>query len=490
MTKEIRLNAFDMNCVVHQSAGLWTHPRDRAVEYTSLEYWTDLAQILERGLFDGLFIADVLGVYDVYGGNVDTAISQAIQIPLNDPVLVIPPMAQVTKHLGFGVTCTLSFEPPYPFARRMSTLDHLTRGRIGWNIVTGYLNSAAKGVGMDAQNAHDHRYDIADEYMEVVYKLWEGSWEDDAVVRDRDNRIFARPDKVHKIHHHGENYRVDAIHLCEPSPQRTPLLYQAGASNRGCEFAARHAECVFLLGPSKQVVAPRVADIRRRAARYGRNPAEILIFTLMTVIVGRTEAEAKAKFDDYRSHISHAGALTLFSGWTGIDFSRYALDDPIRYLKNDAINSAVEAFTLADPNRTWTVREIAEFVGIGGMGPILVGSPEQIADELESWIETTDIDGFNLCYAVTPESFTDFVDLVVPELQRRGVYKREYREGTLREKFYGPGRARLPESHPASAYRHRAAAADTAPAAAIVNDDQSVAQGLEQSFGQSFGRLS
>jgi len=480
MTKEIRLNAFDMNCVVHQSAGLWTHPRDRAVDYTSLEYWTDLAQILERGRFDGLFIADVLGVYDVYGGNADTALSQGIQVPLNDPVLVIPPMAQVTKHLGFGVTCTLSFEPPYPFARRMSTLDHLTRGRIGWNIVTGYLNSAAKGVGMNAQNAHDHRYDIADEYMEVVYKLWEGSWEDDAVVRDRQNRIFAQPDKVHKIHHHGENYRLDAIHLCEPSPQRTPVLYQAGASNRGCEFAARHAECVFLLGPSKQVVAPRVADIRQRAARYGRNPAEILIFTLMTVIVGRTEAEAKAKFEEYRSHISHAGALTLFSGWTGIDFSQYSLDDPIRYLKNDAINSAVEAFTLADSNRTWTVREIAEFVGIGGMGPVLVGSPEQIADELESWIETTDIDGFNLCYAVTPESFADFVDLVVPELQRRGVYKREYREGTLREKLYGPGRARLPVSHPANAYRHHVAGAVDAPAA-VGNEDH----GGGESFGQN-----
>jgi alkanesulfonate monooxygenase SsuD/methylene tetrahydromethanopterin reductase-like flavin-dependent oxidoreductase (luciferase family) len=192
----------------------------------------------------------------------------------------------------------------------------------------------------------------------------------------------------------------------------------------------------------------------------------------MTVIVGRTEAEAKAKFDDYRSHISYAGALTLFSGWTGIDFSRYSLDDPIRYLKNDAINSAVEAFTLADPNRTWTVREIAEFVGIGGMGPILVGSPEQIADELESWIEVTDIDGFNLCYAVTPESFTDFVDMVVPELQRRGVFKREYREGTLREKLYGHGRARLPESHPANAYRVRTASAatDTAPAP-LVSDD-------------------
>jgi FMN-dependent oxidoreductase (nitrilotriacetate monooxygenase family) len=273
------------------------------------------------------------------------------------------------------------------------------------------------------------------------------------------------------IHHHGENYRVDAIHLCEPSPQRTPVLYQAGASNRGCEFAARHAECVFLLGPSKQVVAPRVADIRQRAARYGRSPAEILIFTLMTVIVGRTDAEAKAKFEEYRSHISHEGALTLFSGWTGIDFSRYSLDDPIRYLKNDAINSAVEAFTRADPNKTWTVREVAEFVGIGGMGPLLVGSPEQIADEFESWIEATDLDGFNLAYAVTPETFTDFVELVVPELQRRGIYKREYSEGTLREKLYGPGRARLPENHPAAAYRHRAAAAAPAP---LVTDSQSL----------------
>src|SRR6202045_2401763 len=255
MTKESRLNAFDMNCVVHQSAGLWTHPRDHAVDYTSLEYWTELAQILERGCFDGLFIADVLGVYDVYGGNVDTAISQGIQVPLNDPVLVIPPMAQVTKHLGFGVTCTLSFEPPYPFARRMSTLDHLTRGRIGWNIVTGYLNSAAKGVGMNAQNAHDLRYRIADEYMEVMYKLWEGSWEGGAVVRDKKSGIFANPEKVHSVHHEGKYYRVDAIHLCEPSPQRTPVLYQAGASTRGRAFAAAHAECVFINGPTPQVVA-------------------------------------------------------------------------------------------------------------------------------------------------------------------------------------------------------------------------------------------
>jgi FMN-dependent oxidoreductase (nitrilotriacetate monooxygenase family) len=455
MTREIRLNAFDMNCVVHQSAGLWRHPRDRSDEYNRLDYWIEVAEILERGKFDALFIADVLGVYDVYGGNVDAALEEATQIPLNDPVLLIPPMARTTKHLGFGVTCTLSFEPPYPFARRMSTLDHLTEGRIGWNIVTGYLNSAAKGVGRDSQNSHDLRYRIADEYMEVMYKLWEGSWEGGAVVRDKKSGIFTRPDKVHKVVHEGEYYRVDAIHLSEPSPQRTPVLYQAGASNAGCEFAAKHAECVFLLGPSKQVVAPRVADIRARARRHGRNPTDIKIFTLMTVITGRTEAEAQARYDEYRSYISHRGALTLLAGWTGIDFSKFELDDVIQYIKNDAINSAVEAFTVADPTRKWTVEEIAEFVGIGGMGAIVVGSPQSVVDQLEAWVRDTDVDGFNLAYAVTPESFSEFVDLVVPELQRRGVYKRDYAPGTLREKLYGAGRMLLPNDHPAAVHRRR-----------------------------------
>src|SRR6267143_7197192 len=192
MKKEIRLNAFAMNCVAHQSPGLWTHPRDRTSEYNRLPYWTDLAKTLERGRFDGLFLADVLGVYDVFGGNPDAALRNATQTPANDPLLLIPAMAAVTEHLGFGVTCTLSYEPPYPFARRMSTLDHLTEGRIGWNVVTGYLDSAARGAGKDRQTAHDDRYDVADEYMEVVYKLWEGSWEDDAARRDR-ARNLCRP---------------------------------------------------------------------------------------------------------------------------------------------------------------------------------------------------------------------------------------------------------------------------------------------------------
>jgi long-chain alkane monooxygenase len=450
--KEIRLNAFQMNTAVHQSPGLWTHPRDRSDTYRDLDYWTSLARTLERGRFDGIFLADVLGIYDVYGGSADAALKHGVQVPINDPLLLVPAMAQVTEHLGFGVTCTLSYEPPYSFARRMSTLDHLTKGRVGWNIVTGYLESAAKGMGMRTQLGHDQRYEMAEEYMEVVYKLWEGSWEDGAVRRDRQARVFADPAKVHKIRHQGAHYQVEAIHLCEPSPQRTPVLYQAGASGRGRDFAAAHAECVFISGPSQEGVAAYVADVRRRVAQRGRDP-DIAVFALATVITGRDAAEAKAKHDDYRRHVDHEAALTLFSGWTGVDFSKYALDEPLRYIETEAMRSALAFFTSAERSRSSTVKELAEHVAIGGRGPVLVGAPAEIADALIAWVNATGIDGFNLAYAVMPETFTDFVDLVVPELQRRGVYKHEYRPGTLREKLFGAG-ARLPKTHPGAIYRH------------------------------------
>jgi alkanesulfonate monooxygenase SsuD/methylene tetrahydromethanopterin reductase-like flavin-dependent oxidoreductase (luciferase family) len=185
MTKEIRLNAFDMNCVGHIQHGMWTHPRDRSTEYNTIGYWQDLARLAERGKFDGIFVADIVGVYDVYRGGPAPSIVDAVQIPVNDPMMVVPVMAAVTEHIGFGVTANLTYEPPYLFARRMSTLDHLTGGRVGWNIVTGYLDSAARGMGLTAQPDHDGRYDAADEYMSVVYQLWEVSWEDGAVRRDR-----------------------------------------------------------------------------------------------------------------------------------------------------------------------------------------------------------------------------------------------------------------------------------------------------------------
>ena len=448
MDAEIRLNAFTMNCVGHMSPGLWTHPRDRSSEYTSLRYWTDLAQVLEAGLFDGVFLADVLGVYDVYDGGPDAALRHAIQTPANDPTMIIPAMAAVTEHLGFGVTVNLTYEPPFTLARRMSTLDHLTDGRIGWNIVTGYLNSAARAAGQPVQRGHDDRYDVAEDYMAAVYKLWEGSWADDAVIRDRATGVFTRPDRVRAVEHPGPHHPLHAIHLTQPSPQRTPVLYQAGSSPRGQVFAARHAECVFLSGPTPHVLAPRVAAIRKLAAEQGRR---VVIFAMLTVILDETDEAARAKHADYVSHVSHDGALALVSGWTGVDLSALKLDEPIRHVENDAGRSAMENITRADPGRSWTVREVAEHVGIGGSGPVLTGSPATVAEGMADWITATGVDGFNLCSVVALETFADVTRLLVPELQRRGRYKRRYAPGTLREKLLQGG-PRLVAPHPASAH--------------------------------------
>jgi long-chain alkane monooxygenase len=451
MPKQIRLNAFEMNCVAHQSPGLWRHPRDRSRDYRRLNSWIELARTLERGLFDGLFLADVLGVYDVFGGGPEAALRHATQTPVNDPLLLVPAMAAATQHLGFGVTVTLSYEPPFPFARRMSTLDHLTDGRIGWNVVTGYLDSAAKGMGQGGQRRHDDRYAVAEDYMQVVYKLWEGSWADDAVVADAERAAFTRPERVRKVFHDGPHYKLDALHLSEPSLQRTPVLYQAGTSPAGRAFAARHAECVFMSGPSKKVIAPRVAAIRKLAGETGRDPADILMFGMMTVIVAPTDSEAKAKLADYRRYADTEGALTLMSGWTGVDFSRFDPDQVVEHIDSEAGRTAMENITRADPDRRWTVREVAEHVSIGGIGPVVAGSPATVAEQLEEWIEETGLDGFNMAFAVRPETFVDVVDLLVPELQRRGRYKTKYASGTLREKLFG--HPRLGSQHPAATYR-------------------------------------
>jgi len=442
-----------MNCVAHQSPGLWRHPEDRSSQYKDLSYWADLARLLERGRFDGLFIADVLGTYDVYGASDEAAIRQAAQVPVNDPLLLVSAMALVTEHLGFGITTGTGFEHPYPFARRVSTLDHLTKGRVGWNVVTGYLPSAARNMGQTDQPAHDARYDHADEYLEVLYKLWEGSWEDDAVIRDRERGVFTDPDKVHHIGHAGTHFIVPGIHLSEPSPQRTPVLFQAGASPRGVRFAAENAEAIFTAAPTKEILRETVTTIRRELELAGRDPYAAKIFNLSTVITAATDEEARAKHAEYLSYGDPEGALVFMSGWMGVDLAGYGLDEPIGNVDSNAILSAVKAFQSADPDGgEWAVRDIADWGKIGGIGPLIVGSGERVADVLQEWVAETDVDGFNLAYAITPGTFADFVDHVVPVLTARGAYQSEYAPGTLRNKLFGRG-DRLPDEHRGSRYR-------------------------------------
>lgn len=453
MTKKISFNAFEMNCIAHQSPGLWRHPQDRSVEYKDLEYWTDLAQILERGFFDGIFIADVLGIYDVYHQSAEHALTGAVQVPVNDPLQIVPAMAAVTKHLGFGVTTSISFEHPYPFARRISTLDHLTKGRVGWNIVTSYLESGSKNLGLKTQVNHDNRYDIADEYLEVLYKLWEGSWEEGSVLRDRESGIFADHKKVHPIQHEGKYFTVPGIHICEPSPQRTPVLYQAGASSRGQKFASQNAECVFIAAPSKIATKKVVQGIRQKLAQEGRDPYSVKIYALLSIVTDETDAKAQAKFKEYQSYGSYDGALTLLSGWSGVDFSQYQPTDKVEYIQTNAIQSLLDSYVNADPDRVWTIEEIANWNSLGGNGPVLVGSAETVSDALQQWVEDTDIDGFNLAYILAHQTFADVVEFIVPELQKRGVYQTSYAQGTLREKLFGAG-PYLPENHRGAKYRN------------------------------------
>ncbi len=449
MKREIRFNAFDMACVGHIQQGMWTHPQDRSAEYLSLDYWMGLARLLEEGLFDGLFLADVLGIYDVHGGNGDAAIRNAVQVPLIDPMLLVPAMAAATRHLGFGVTCNLAWESPALMARRFSTLDHLTKGRIGWNIVTGYLDSAARAMGLDRQMAHDDRYDLADEYMEILYRLWEESWAADAVKRDRAAGIYADPARVARITHQGRQYRLDAPHLVEPSPQRTPVLYQAGASDRGRGFAAQHAECVFLNGGPKPHVAKLVADLRARAA-----PRPIRIFVGATLIIGRTRAAAEAKLAEYRQHASIEGALAHASASLGIDLARFALDEELPEAgQSQAIRSNVEALRAAAPRAT--KRALIDRMVLGSRQPPIIGSVEEVAEELIAWMDQADVDGFNLSRTVTPECLEDVVRLLVPALQERGRYKRGYAAGTYREKLFGAGPL-LAAPHPAAGFRQPA----------------------------------
>lgn len=450
MTRRIRLNAFEMNCVGHQSPGLWAHPDDRSSQYKSIRYWTDLAITLEKGLFDSLFIADVIGYYDVYKGSLDAAIAQGVQIPANDPLQLAVPITMATQHLGVGITASTSFEHPYTFARRLSTADHLTNGRIAWNIVTSYLESGAENVGQANLVDHDNRYAVADEYLEVIYKLLEGSWEDGAVLRDRGRRLFAEPSKVHPIKHEGRYFNVPGYHMCEPSPQRTPLLFQAGQSGAGRDFAGRNAECVFVSALTKSALKDYVADIRGRVAAAGRDPRQVLVYNLITIIVDETDELAQKKFGDLQRYVSLDGALVLMSGWSGIDFGAFSRSDPALQVAPRGLTSLVKS--LEETGRAWTVEDLAQWGGIGGAGPVLVGSAATVADILQEWVEETDVDGFNLAYAISPGTFEDVVKHLVPELQRRDAYPHSYAEGTLREKLFGAG-PYLPADHPGSNHR-------------------------------------
>lgn len=455
VTKQLSFNLFEMNCVGHISHGLWSHPENNRHRFNDIDFWVEQAQLLEEGLFDAMFLADVIGAYDGYRAGPETALKEAVQIPANDPLLIIPAMAAATKHLGFAATFSTTYEPPFAFARRASTLDHLTKGRFGWNIVTSYLPNAARNFGLADEVEHGERYARAEEYLEVLYKLWEGSWDDDAVIQDRDNHVYTDPAKVRYINHIGERFSVAGPHLSQPSLQRTPVLFQAGSSATGKEFAARHAEGVFVGGHDYDSYRSNISDLRRLAAANGRGAHAVKAFAMGSIIVGRTRIEALEKAEKLQEASRAEGYLT-HAGGSGIDYAAYPPDTRVSDIiaaeqRNGKATSHRSRFNYEGKTVGDVLREISRF----DRSPFFaVGTASEVVDQIEEWVRETDVDGFNLRQFLSPGTVEDFVELVVPELQKRGLYRTKYEETTLRERLFGRGNARLTETHPAARYRN------------------------------------
>lgn len=447
--KRLILNLFEMSCVSHITHGLWRLPDNNRERVNDIEYWIELATLLESGGFDAVFLADVVGTYDVFRGSADTSIREGLQIPNNDPAMVVPAMAAVTDHLGFGITFSTTYEPPFAWARRLSTLDHLTKGRVGWNIVTSYLPNAARNFGLTGEVEHDLRFAMAEEYLDVLYKLWEGSWDDDAIVADRANNVYVDPAKIRPIDHEGRWFRVEGPHLPSPSRQRTPVLYTATASSAGSAFAGRHAEVVFTGASSISGLQQTMTTIRSAAVASGRRAWDVRFVTTAGVIVGRTQAEAEAKLADYQRLSSRDGYLA--HAGLGFDPTAYPPATKLGDIPGDTGERAGR-WRVIDPEQT-----VGEF--LAGFGDVtrqplfVVGTPDVAADAIETWLDDVGIDGINLLQYHTFDTARDFIELVVPELRRRGRLRESYDEHeSLRDRIFGEG-DRLPARHPATRYR-------------------------------------
>jgi FMN-dependent oxidoreductase (nitrilotriacetate monooxygenase family) len=334
--------------------------------------------------------------------------------------------------------------------------------------VTSWSDNAARAHGLDQLPEHDTRYEMAEEYVNLLYKFWESSWADGAVVRDAKSHTFADPHKVRNIVHHGKFFRSESAHQVDPSPQRTPVLFQAGMSAAGSAFGSRHAECIFCGGPNPAFVERLISKTRAQVVANGRKANDVKFFIQFTPILGATDEEAQEKFERYRQYAIGDGGLALFGGTSGIDVSAFPPDEEF---PTDPEHPLMKGLTPAQRNRLlarpagydrWTPRILAEYQSLGGSAVFKVGSGKTVADEMERWIREGDVDGFNLGHIVVPGAWMDVVEFLTPELQKRGwLGTGEYPVpgGTARENLYAtPGEAHLRAEHPGHAYKFRVGA--------------------------------
>jgi long-chain alkane monooxygenase len=431
--KKMHLLGFVQHGVMNHASTMWAHPRDKVgYHWSRPEYWRDLGRTMERGLFDAMFIADELAPYNTYTGSSNPVVEFAAQCPVHAPETVVPIVGAFTKHLGIGITLSTSFIPPYMMARNLSSLDHLTGGRVGWNIVTSYSRSEFQAMGLENLTPRDKRYEVVEEYMQICYQLW-SSWDDDAIVYDRDTGVFADPSKVREIDFEGQYFKSKGRHFVAPSPQRQPVLWQAGSSPQGRAFASKHAESVFGIFPTPKTMRAYSDDIRSRASDHGRDPNSLkLIYGLQTVI-DRDRSRALERFEEFRENMRIESALAILSGHTGVDFSQYDLDDSVEDVDAQGIRGLLDAILDAKDGEPVTVREAAEIYGTAMGAPVAVGTPADVAEQMEQFLDEGGCDGFMMLATDVPGCFNDMTELLVPELQKRGRFRTRYPGTTLRE---------------------------------------------------------
>lgn len=431
--KQAHLLGFVQHGVNSHATGMWRNPQDkRGWDWTRPPYWQHMARTMERGMFDAMFIADELAPYNNYKGSSDDTVRYAVQCPVHEPSTIVPIITTATEHLGVGVTLSTAFEHPYSMVRRLSSLDHLSGGRIAWNIVSSYSKSEWDAYGQ-AMTSRGDRYERMDEYLELCCELWD-SWAPDAIEANRETGVYADPQKVREVDFDGKYFSCRARSFVERSPQGRPVFWQAGSSDRGRDFAAQNAEAIFAVHPNIERMREYADDLNHRATKkFGRKRGDVkLIYGLQTVVAETTE-EAQAKYDRIVSNIPLEGALAWISGHFGPDFSTYDLDEYVQNIEIPGIQGLFESVIHAKGGEPITVREGALYYAQGMGMPTVVGTPGEVADKMELFMDDGGADGFMLAAHYTPGCFEDFANLVTPELQRRGRLRTQYKGTTLRE---------------------------------------------------------
>jgi FMN-dependent oxidoreductase (nitrilotriacetate monooxygenase family) len=408
----------------------WRHPDVPSAGTLDFRYFLNTAQIAERAKFDMVFLADGIGIR--VRDEPEGSLCRSAQTVDLEPLTLLAAVATHTQNIGLVATASTTYNEPFHIARKYASLDHISGGRAGWNIVTSWSDEEARNFGREKHLDYETRYERAAEFVQVVTGLWD-SFEDDALVRDKTSGLYFDPTKLHALNHVGKHFRVLGPLSSGPTPQGRPILVQAGAAAQGQDIAGTYADVVYAMSFDLAAAQTYYAAVKAQAVRHGRSPDAIKVLPGFTPYVGRTEAEARAKYDEMRELIHPKVGLAVLFNYLG-DLSAYPVDGPVPEPPADVRLRSI-ALGLVDMARRdkMSIRQLYEFMMAGNSGRVLVGTPTQIADDMQSWFDEGGADGFNICPSHLPGGLQDFADLVVPELQRRGLFRTEYEGTTLRE---------------------------------------------------------